>query len=699
MKQVAIYGKGGIGKSTTSANISYLLSKNKLKVVQIGCDPKHDSTRLLLGGRTQTTILDHISSGSKDDGEVVVSGKNGVVCMETGGPEPGVGCAGRGILTAFDLIKEKSLIAEDTDVILYDVLGDVVCGGFAVPLRKQYANVVFIVTSGEFMSLYAANNVLKGIRNFDAGDARIAGLILNSRGNEGEYEYVKNFADAVKLPIVAVIPRSRKFSMAESNGVTVAEMFPDSEEVESYMPIVETIRNEVNGISKLYEASPLNDDDLDLVAKGIKVKPKAFEKTSRELATTEKTALRSCGVRGVSRTILEITDSVLIVHGPCSCATYYSVGYDRRLITERRPDLLSSNYRSFSTELDDNASIFGGGKLLEKKILERIDAGNKVIFVLTVCVPGIIGDDTVNICKNIEKRHPGVDIVPIAMEGVLCGGGFQAMDIAMEAICTLVNKDVQPDMRLVNILGSADTEDRVRDACDDTEYLLNGLGMGVNCYLFRRNTTDEIRNLRRGRINLLNMKSMNADHQAGIIRDATGIDFYDQQLPRGMSQTVQWVQRFGRTMGCEQERIQALCDDIKQRYTEMAEGIRGRLEGRTTIVYTSTSSDLEWLLEIFDVLGVKVLEILCATNSVWNLSEESLRLSRDIPILYDRNTGDLEKEIERLNPTFAIGADYTQHSLKTPHTVLMTPPPGIRGCIEQARRFIRMVEVIDYVVN
>ncbi len=431
MKQVAIYGKGGIGKSTTSANISFLMSRYGMKVVQIGCDPKHDSTRLLLGGRTQTTILDHISSGKKDAGDVVMRGKNGVACMETGGPEPGVGCAGRGILTAFDLIKERSLIPEDTDVILYDVLGDVVCGGFAVPLRKQYANVVFIVTSGEFMSLYAANNVLKGIRNFDTGDKRIAGLILNSRGNEGEYEYVKNFADAVGLPIVAVIPRSKKFSVAESNGMTVAEMFPDSEEAASYMPVVELIQREMKGDSRLNEAMPLNDDDMDLVAKGIRVNPKRFSGTSRKMATTEKTALRSCGIRVLSRMCMGVLDSTLLVHGPSSCATYASVGYDRRMLTEGKRDFVSSNHRYFCTNLDDRASIFGGGKILERKLEERIASGDRLIFVVTVCVSGIIGDDVVNISKSVEARHPGVDIVPIPMDGVLCGGGMQAMDMGI----------------------------------------------------------------------------------------------------------------------------------------------------------------------------------------------------------------------------------------------------------------------------
>ena len=178
MKQIAIYGKGGIGKSTVSANISYQLSGEGFKVAQIGCDPKHDTTRLLLGGKTQTTVLDHINSDSKNADDTISVGKNGILCIETGGPEPGVGCAGRGILTAFNFMENNKVISKDTDIMLYDVLGDVVCGGFAVPLRRKYANAVFIVTSGEFMSLYAANNVLKGIRNFDFDKRRVAGLIL-----------------------------------------------------------------------------------------------------------------------------------------------------------------------------------------------------------------------------------------------------------------------------------------------------------------------------------------------------------------------------------------------------------------------------------------------------------------------------------------------------------------------------------------
>ena len=154
MLKIAIYGKGGIGKSTTTSNLAAAFSKTGLTVLQIGCDPKADSTKNLLSGKKIDSVLDVIKSGKNYSIEDLVHiGYNGVLCVEAGGPTPGQGCAGRGIITAFDKLEELGVYEKyKPDIVLYDVLGDVVCGGFAMPIRGGYADNVFIVTSGEMMT-------------------------------------------------------------------------------------------------------------------------------------------------------------------------------------------------------------------------------------------------------------------------------------------------------------------------------------------------------------------------------------------------------------------------------------------------------------------------------------------------------------------------------------------------------------------
>ncbi len=237
MIKIAIYGKGGIGKSTTTSNLSAALSDLGLKVMQVGCDPKADSTKnlvskeVLVNGKIPT-VLDQIKQKGKNLKleDIVFKGYGNTLCVEAGGPTPGIGCAGRGIIAAFEELER--LCAYETynpDVVLYDVLGDVVCGGFAMPIRGGYAEHVFVVTSGEMMSLYAANNIASAVRGFGSrGYAKFNGLILNSRNIENEVNIVEQVAKEMESTIVKILPRSGEVQLAEDEKKTVIEALPNS---------------------------------------------------------------------------------------------------------------------------------------------------------------------------------------------------------------------------------------------------------------------------------------------------------------------------------------------------------------------------------------------------------------------------------------------------------------------------------------
>lgn len=244
LRQIAIYGKGGIGKSTTTQNLTAGLLELGKNVMVVGCDPKADSTRLLLGGLSQKTVLDTLREKGKkvDINSLVKTGFKGVKCVESGGPEPGVGCAGRGIITSIGMLESQGAYTDDLDYVFYDVLGDVVCGGFAMPIREGKAQEIYIVASGEMMALYAANNISKGIAKYAAkGGVRLGGIICNSRNVDRELDLLRAFSKELGTQLIHYIPRDNIVQRAEIRRQTVIEFAPASKQAQEYRTLAKKI--------------------------------------------------------------------------------------------------------------------------------------------------------------------------------------------------------------------------------------------------------------------------------------------------------------------------------------------------------------------------------------------------------------------------------------------------------------------------
>ncbi|GHU64072.1 nitrogenase iron protein [Clostridia bacterium] len=244
LRQIAIYGKGGIGKSTTTQNLTAGLTENGKKVMVVGCDPKADSTRLLLGGLAQRTVLDTLRINEADVSleNIMREGFGGTKCVESGGPEPGVGCAGRGIITAIGLLERLGAYTPELDYVFYDVLGDVVCGGFAMPIREGKAKEIYIVASGEMMALYAANNIAKGVAKFaNKGGVRLGGIICNSRNVDREVELLRAFSQELGTQLIYFVPRDNVVQRAEINRKTVIEYDPTAHQAQEYRDLAKAI--------------------------------------------------------------------------------------------------------------------------------------------------------------------------------------------------------------------------------------------------------------------------------------------------------------------------------------------------------------------------------------------------------------------------------------------------------------------------
>lgn len=607
--RIAIYGKGGIGKSTTSSNLSYCLARMGASVLQIGCDPKHDSTRQLIGGANQRTVLEYVRDTPPSKrllSDVMMTGSAGVSCIEAGGPEPGIGCAGRGILTMFETLKRLGVDDVRKDIIVYDVLGDVVCGGFAVPMRAEHSDAVYIVTSGEFMSLYAANNILKGLLNFGAERPRVAGLIFNERGSPDEHPLVQRFAEAVELPIVVTILRSVEFMSAEKEGRTVSELYPDSTPASIYRDLAEDVILLSEGGRALHVPKPLTDDQLNdlLSGRSLDLSCRAVRKPA--CTAPKHLGMASCASRGAAFEAGRVTDLPIIVHGPDSCGYVMSHTQDSHYLSDMDADIfLVPKMRNniVCTGMTNDSSVFGGVGLLSDKIDELYGEGNRIIAVVTTCVSGMIGDDVDRVARDAMASHPDLKVLTVHADGNLSGDSEEGRDAVIESLVEMIDHATLERRDTVNLVD--DTFMWYSRGRNDvwTREILGALGLELGVKIFEDCTLEDIRSCGCNRFTILADDTERNRFITDLLK-AKGFLFELPTLPKGFREAVGWAKEVGTATGRE-----AFAEDyIRSMESEycLAVSEAGILRGRKIDFAVSAGTDVDWMVDTLLDVGADV---------------------------------------------------------------------------------------------
>jgi nitrogenase iron protein NifH len=703
MIKLAVYGKGGIGKSTISANLSAALAGRGVKVLQIGCDPKHDSTRLLMG-EVQGTVLDYLRRTDPEDRCLtdVLGNGSGVLCVEAGGPEPGVGCAGRGIISTFELLRELGIDDLEVDVVIYDVLGDVVCGGFAVPLRREYADRVAVVTSGEFMSIYAANNILRGVRNFDGEGRRMAGLILNSRGDDVENRRVEAFAEAVGLPILERMPRSDLFLHAEREGRTVVREFPDSDIAMKFDSLARTLASDL----ELHPARPLDDADLESLVLGKRKEREevpsptsegrggmvAKRRYSRYLSrsTSRREPLYGCAFAGAMNTAIQMAGAEVVVHGPLSCAhiahqSIASAGR-RRLRRTGVADRHLALGRDV-TGIGERSLIFGGEGELESTLRRRLESGSDHVIVLTTCPTGIIGDDVRKVTDGLSNEFPGAVIIPVLTDGNLTGDFVQGIiDLSMEVGKVLIDRDVVPEGRRINIVGEKTLAGNTEDNIAELRKVLDDLGIDINCRFICNTSVAEIRSFNRAGISTLAHLDQFALCLKGFLEEGYGTRFTSTPLPIGFTATAAWLRQLGAHFGIAAETEETIAR-WECAYQKEIEALRPRLEGRKVAIMSLVRS-VDWVLEAVTDLGMEVVKVGIVDRSD-HLNDTSVR-SGYAEVEYDYSPERWAKDIEALGPDLAL-SNYVSPLEVRQDSIPLCPPAGFLSGVRFGERWSRVL--------
>ena len=670
--EIALYGKGGIGKSTVSANVSAALALTGKRVLQIGCDPKHDSTRALMGGQNIPTVLEYLRDTPKEQAvvdAVLHEGAFGVGCVEAGGPKPGVGCAGRGIISAFEFL-DRNRVKDGYDTIVYDVLGDVVCGGFAVPIRSEYADAIFLVTSGEYMALYAANNILRGIRSYDGDERRrVAGIVFNARNLEDEHVRVERFAQAVGLPIVISIPRSPVFAEAERLNCTVMELDGPVPEQELFGQFASYIANG----PALHAARPLTDEELErciLYGEGpggrlpqasgaydaagdsavapaaqVHAAPGAVElaendASAHELAHEREEAaqgepdgrssshaaakralgaafagkpaakrppLYGCAFTGAATVAVHLTDAVVIAHSPRACAfyTWQNISSPGRKNLFHRGTLLPS---AISPHYECTQID------QHEAVFGGIDKLRRHVQDALARNPGAV--IVINSCVSgiigddvlsVERLStPQTPVIVVPADGDIAGDYMAGIPMCLHAVAQkLVDPSVERRPRSINLIGETGVANDLEINFRIVEELLARMDVAVNCRFLGNATADEVRHLTAAPVSLLASEGQDNLELRAWLEQRFGLEFLDGGLPIGFDETERFLQKIGAYFDCA-EKVEPIVAAEREQFERDLAALRPQLAGKRLLV-TTINANLDWLLDAATAAGMQIV--------------------------------------------------------------------------------------------
>lgn len=691
MYRLAVYGKGGVGKSAVSSNLSYLLSLRGHKVLHIGCDPKHDSTRLLTGGVPQRTFLDCLV---EKEGDAVQEGDNGISCVECGGAEPGIGCAGKGMTAMFSYMEGHT--PEGMDVRICDVLGDVVCGGFSVPMRRNNVDGILIIVSEEFMALYAANNILRGIANLN-GTPCVLGLVLNSRDPQDRAR-IESFSTASGVPIIAEIGRSPLFSKAEAAGRTLCSLFPDSGPAKQLNALADVAEKAMRGELKGVKASPLSDRAIIQIAAGQPVTDTSDARirnvcgfdsydSERGISYRGRFAMPACTSHGAFELLSGIEDAAVVLHGPRNCAFLDEYAWRRETYWTSFSRGGARKCNIYSSGVDGPASFTGDAGALRDAVARAYADGFRWIFVVRTCISEILGSDLQSIADDMHLEDAHVTVVP--SDRKFLGSKWGCFSEATRALAGLVDWDREPVPGTAAMLGMGGSMASTSEGRAELDRILGAFGLRRVAGFTSTARMEDVLSVSRVRY-LLQVEPRGL---YSMIAEAVKVHREVHTVPfmHGMRGLEGWVKVLSEMTGREEDGVAFLAAE-RRRYEEGLSRLRPRAARKRAMIYSRSDFDLDWYIDVLQDLGMEVAEIAhWPANFVdhGELPSEHPEVPRaeEVPLC------GLKEEAERVSADLIVSGDMRAGRAGLPWTGLGERYYGVNGALDWAGRAVRSLHI------